>query len=656
MRKTQIRYYNNSTIIAFALLIIIGVIVSVIAVTSEGYHGGADTLGHYLISRYAISRPLLLLDLWGRPVFTIFGIPFAMLGFTAMKFYTILAGLLTAWLAFLLIKKSGYSQPWMVIPMVLLAPVYFLLMISPLTETIMGLMLIAAIWAFFDERYVLSALLISFIPFARFEAFVFFLPFIIAFLIRKKYYHLLLLPAGFLVFSIIGYFVFGDFLWIINKNPYKSGATAIYGKGELLHYINNWPLIQGGPLGILFILGVIVLTLNFILFFRKEKLRSKESLMLILVLGSTLTYYVAHSYSWYTGKGNSLGLIRMMAAVMPTASIVSFIGFEFAAVRLNKIRIPVIITALAAIVLIIRSNLIYSYPIKPDETEKLMKKTALWLKEKKLLSKKLYYYDIFLGVELNRNPFGDANGSMMIHFNYLNPDQIPEGGLLVWDAHLGANEGGIPLQSLINNPSFQLLHVEKPTIPFTTLGNLPYEICIFNRTQANDSNIVDNQIRYQYFTALDTTGYVLLKELTFEDGPPELKGWITDSVAFEGSSSIRLDKTIEYLGIYNSSIEKLAGYSEEAGNNHHLFVSVWIKPLTQNDSDAVSLVINAGKTEAGYFSISSAQAKIEKNGWRYIEINTPLDQFAPNETVKVYLWCHPGKKAFADCFKIKYSK
>ncbi|PKP21793.1 MAG: hypothetical protein CVU06_09870, partial [Bacteroidetes bacterium HGW-Bacteroidetes-22] len=161
--------FSNNTIALF-FLAIIAIAAGYLAIISKGYEGGADTLGHYIISRYALQKPVLLLSIWGRPIFSLFGIPFALLGFTAMKFYTILAGLLSGWLTYLTVRRLGYSQPWLVIPMVLLAPIYFLLLLSPLTETIMALMLIAAIWAFFDKRYILAALLISFIPFARFEA------------------------------------------------------------------------------------------------------------------------------------------------------------------------------------------------------------------------------------------------------------------------------------------------------------------------------------------------------------------------------------------------------------------------------------------------------------------------------------------------------
>ena len=58
---------------ATTFLIAICILMTILAIISDGYEGGADTVGHYLYSRHAINNPILLLDLWGRPIFTLFG-------------------------------------------------------------------------------------------------------------------------------------------------------------------------------------------------------------------------------------------------------------------------------------------------------------------------------------------------------------------------------------------------------------------------------------------------------------------------------------------------------------------------------------------------------------------------------------------------------
>lgn len=640
---------SNNTIALF-IIAVIGIIASYYAIVSIGYDGGADTLGHYIISRYALQKPDLLLSIWGRPIFSLFGIPFALLGFTAMKFYTVLAGLLSGWLAYLTIKKLGYSQPWMVIPMVLLAPIFFLLLISPLTETIMALMLIAAIWAFFGKRYFLAALLISFIPFARFEAFVVFPPFIIAFILRRQYKYILILPLGYLLFSIIGWIVFKDFLWLINLNPYQSGGAGLYGKGELLHFIYKTEFIQGIPLGILSLIGILFLTYRFFFQLKTSGFKSRESEILILVLGSVFAYYAAHSYAWYSGSGNSLGLIRMMAAVIPGTAILSFIGYSFLTELLRKIKIPPVFPALILIVLIIRSNNVYKYPVRESDEEKVLIKTADWIKNNKLDNRKLYYYNIFLGVLLNENPFNDQDGSMMIHFRTLTPENVPEEALLVWDSHFGANEGYTPLEVLLKDESLKLLKVIRPERPFTVLGNSTYEVCLFTKTNADKSNVLSNYITYSK-TYNNNEAIVFAKFMGFESPEPRFNSWITNEMSFAGKRSLKTDSSIEFVGILNAKMKDL-------GNNlkGKLHASAWVKSSDFNTQNKILLVIHTGQGERyNYKSVSSDQMKPQDNGWRHLELTANLSNYLPEDDIKVYLWKISTEPVFIDNYSIDFS-
>ncbi|PKP19204.1 MAG: hypothetical protein CVU06_11565, partial [Bacteroidetes bacterium HGW-Bacteroidetes-22] len=486
--------------------------------------------------------------------------------------------------------------------------------------------------------------------FARFEAFVVFPPFIIAFILRREYKYILLLPVGYLLFSFIGWVVFGDFLWLINLNPYQTEGSGIYGKGELLHFISKTPFIQGIPLGVLSLVGILFLMYRFFRQLKTEGIKSKETEMLILILGSTLAYYAAHSYAWYAGKGNSLGLIRMMAAVIPGTAILSFVGFSFLTECLRKIKIPPVIPAIILIGLIVRSNDVYKYPIKESQEERVMTETANWIKVNKLVNKKLYYYNIYLGTLLNENPFSDADGSMMIHFRTLRPDSVPEGALLVWDAHFGPNEGYMPLETLLKDESLKLLKIIKPKEPFNVLGNNTYEVCIFIKTIADKNNVPSNYITYSR-RYNNNEAIIFSRFLGFESSEPKFDKWITDETGFQGKRSLKTNTNIEFVGILNTKMNEL-------GENlsGHLHASVWVKSSSFNAKNRIILVIHTGQGDRfNYKSVSSDQVKTQDNGWRFLELSADLSESLPNDELKVYLWKIGPEPAYIDNFSLDFS-
>jgi len=58
-------------------------------------------------------------------------------------------------------------------------------------------------------------------------------------LLRGKWLVIPLLAFGTLVYSIVGWFYYGDFFWVANQNPYTGHNADLYGSGELLHYITK---------------------------------------------------------------------------------------------------------------------------------------------------------------------------------------------------------------------------------------------------------------------------------------------------------------------------------------------------------------------------------------------------------------------------------
>src|ERR1041385_266407 len=139
--KEQFSLKKNSKeqVYCFAGLIVLFIYFFILAYLSKGSSGGADAYVHYRIARYAFKYPHLFLDLWGKPIFTIFSSPFAQSGFLGIKIFNILCALASGWFCYLICKKLNLKDSPFVIVFVCFAPMYYLVMISVLTEIVFSL-------------------------------------------------------------------------------------------------------------------------------------------------------------------------------------------------------------------------------------------------------------------------------------------------------------------------------------------------------------------------------------------------------------------------------------------------------------------------------------------------------------------------------------
>jgi len=306
--------------IAIILISLSAVFFVLFSIYSEGNWGGADSYVHYRISRYSWIYPHLFLDLWGKPLFNILSSPFSQFGFLGIKIFNVVVSLLSAVLVYDLAKHFKWDAGFSAVVMLLFTPIYFIVIPSGLTEPLFGLVLLIAIWLFFKDRLLLSALVISFIPFARNEGFVLIPLFLLAFILKRKYFVIPFLTTGFLLFSLIGWWFHHDF-----------------------------------------------------------------------------------------------------------------------------------------------------------------KKSCNWLIQEGFDDHLIYYYDPLIPFYMEKNPFDSREVHEFVDDRENPGNGMPKDAILVWDAHFSPNEGGLRLERLINNDSFQLLKKIAPEHAFTTLNDYKYEIYIFKR-------------------------------------------------------------------------------------------------------------------------------------------------------------------------------
>lgn len=399
--------------------------------SSEGTTDTGDGIMHYLFARYAPSSPILYLDHWAKPVFTIISSPFAQFGLHGVFVYNLCCSFAGGFLVMLALRPAGMFVAEIAMWATITSPQLFMANFSGLTEPTFSVIIAAGIYLISVKKYPLAALIWSFLPLSRTEGF-FLLPlFALFFLLKRNVLSFLLLGTGSLLFSIIGGFAKGDFLWLIAQNPYKG--EALYGNGTWNHFLNKSEFIWGVP-GTILLLGGLILPLVF-----KNKIKPIPNLPLWLTHSLVVVFFLLHSILWWKGLFGSLGLIRVMAAMAPVYALTMVRPLQLITPLLKNIWSYEI--SLTAFVSVLAFTPIKQYdpPVKPDGNLILMKECAEWLDEKYEgeLPRLSYSYPLFSWV-LDVNHF-DIN--QHVDISGLDKDRpastLQKGELVVWDSFFG---------------------------------------------------------------------------------------------------------------------------------------------------------------------------------------------------------------------------
>ena len=465
----------------FAVLFIAFVILSYL---SDGSYIGGDTYVRYMLSKYAFHNPENLLYNWGKPIYIAIATPFAQFGYNGFKLFNVISGFSTALLAYSICRKLKFDNSWLVVLFVCFSPIFYMLMFTGMTEIFFGFIIMLSIYFIVKDKYILSAIVLSFLPIIRNEGVAIWILFIFLYSIRKRYKAIPFLLTGFLFYSICGWFYYHDFWWLITQSPYKPGGVSIYGHGVWNFYFINLRLTLGIPLTVLFVAGILAVVYEvFIKNKFKTLIKNNDLQIIVLVLAVFLSYFTMHSILWWKGWMSVLGDARFMAAVTPFGAIIGLKGFNTLLYYLRKYKIVVFtISILISILLIRTAQFFYAMPVHLQSTDLVVRDATLWIKNQHLDTNRIYYYDPFLPVVLDVNPFDHVRVVSFVQ-NYDKPqDGLKKGELIVWDSHFSPNEGNMPLSILKDNTKdFTLLNVFKPKYTFKVLGDHDYEIYIFQR-------------------------------------------------------------------------------------------------------------------------------------------------------------------------------
>ena len=524
------------------------------------------------------------------------------------------------------------------------APIYFAVINSGLTEPFFGVIAVCSIFFFARKKYLWAAVVISFLPFARNEGFLFLPVFALVLMLRKQYLSILLLGTGTTLLSIIGFFVFHDAAWLFTHNPY-SGAKDIYGHGELLHFVKQYDLIWELPLTVLLVSGLIWIIGK--LFFIKKTLPSDALFYeeLFLIYGCFAIYFVGHSVFWRLGIFSSLGLIRMMAAIIPLAALISLRGFNMIVSPLKHSPYIKAVLAVFCAAWVVRMPFKqWYYPFHLDDEQKVIKGAGKWFNENISSYSKIAYLNSYFPVVTNLDPFDSKKAIELWSVNSEHPEEtLPAGSILIWDAHYGPNEGKIPLENLTHNSYFTLIKKFVPGNEFTVMGRGKYEVYFFQRQQ--DSAAVN-------YNKEPETIYTRLFD--FESGDIMNAETLTAEKAASGTHSCKMNELAEYGAGVNNPFSSITGFEKINKAN------VQIKISSTEELKGVFIVFEINDSKGKNLSWEGKEIKIntpQNNTWEPFstEFNVNHALLAADNTFKMYIWNKSKKNFYADDLEIKFA-
>lgn len=449
---------------------------------SEGFNGGADSITHYQISRYSWVHDYLLMDQWGKPVFTILFSPVAQLGFRAVVAANILLIFLGAYWSMDIASRLKLQRPWLVALLVLWLPVVAGNSISALTEMICSLFLIYYIRMALRERFMLGSIVLGFMPFARSEGFVIVALVILFYLFTRRFRYIPWLLVGSVVFNTLGYFITDRALWIFQSNPYVNTTFDMYGHGTWYHFF-QYALPLFGFTYILWLTQTVREIPKVTGILKSSAWSLNDQVWIWLIAGSSWGYFLAHTVLWWQGMWASLGLGRVMFVIAVPIALMAAKSVEFFISRMSSVARTY---ALAALVLI---TVAAPFVVRLFSFQEIMILPALGEEEKQnaiaaeaLQSKfkteetKFFMAHPYLNLLLDIDPF-DTNQIE----NLDKVEHAHSGDVVVWDGHFGPNEMKLPKERLESDTTFELLQVIEPETLFYTLNNYLYEIRIYRK-------------------------------------------------------------------------------------------------------------------------------------------------------------------------------
>lgn len=410
-----------------------------------------DGLQHFSVAQYSWYKPELLLDHWAKPLFTLLSSPFAQGGYTCWLYFNLIIFLLTGIAGIRLLQRwKAHPLCQALFPLVLICiPDYTYCVLAGMTEVLFGFMAVLALLLASRQQWLLFALLISLMPFARSEGTLAILLGAVVLIMNGRFLHLPLLASGFGIYGLAGMLNDWPFLWYFTKDPYRD--TGFYGSGPWNHYLLTWTIHFGKITAVILPVAIV----GWWLFLKRE---SSRGFLPLLLFGISLYLgiVIAHSYFWAYGIKSSIGLTRLATLGIPPLIVLLLIGFNEATTRLNPLlyKIGMLGLAAAGILLVSRNH----YPMEASPMATAVIEATDYVKANESRVGTVYYLHPLVYWRLGINPHAHNPKYDQHYFNLKSERKgfLKPGDVIIRDSQFGGGEQGLPLAEMKNIPRLYL--------------------------------------------------------------------------------------------------------------------------------------------------------------------------------------------------------
>lgn len=488
--KTVSSIWSNPEGKVFGIAAVVYILLVVLA---NGVNGGADTFVHYQMSRYSWIHHELLLNQWGKPVFTVLFSPIAQLGIQAVIWANLLLIFFEAFLVLKIANQLQLKRSWIAPLLFFTCPVVFDNAVSALTEIICALFLILFIHWSLKGRFIIGAIVLSFMPFARSEGFVILGIAAMFFFFTRRWKYIPLLVIGSFVMNTIGYWYTGFPLWIFDSNPYVHTDITSYGSGSFFHFF-IWSIPVFG-IGFLFLLKY---TWNSALGIPNrisadwsgsknseysKVFAIKHQVLFWIVLGSFWGYFMAHTVLWWQGMWASLGLLRVMFVVavpmvlLALIELNKFLDLKPKLGKWNSVHLLVFVlcgTAFGSNTLILGA---FGAPVEYGIEEAVLDDMHAWMKAEGVTTNgSVFAGHAYVTIALDIDP-NDYSKTNRLRFY----EHAQKGDLIVWDGHYGPNEENTPIEKMNADTTLLLLKEFHPKEEYRPLNDKPFYVRLYRK-------------------------------------------------------------------------------------------------------------------------------------------------------------------------------
>ncbi|MES2882052.1 MAG: hypothetical protein V4676_07885, partial [Bacteroidota bacterium] len=444
------------------LFFVAGVIMIFVA---KGTGDEGDSVMHYLFARHSWQYPEHFFNQWAKPVYVLIASPFAQLGFNGMKFLNVLVSTLTLYFTYRSAQKFNIPYPWLAPLCMVFSPFLMVVSLSGLTEPLFALWLVSGVYVLQSKKLLTGFLFLSFLPFERSEGLIV-LSVLVVFLLWKKWYkYIPVLLAGHIVYSVAGYFVHHNFLWVFNTLSYAVLSSA-YGQGTWSHFFYGMPEVIGKVLCVFLILGFVygcVQAARKYLYKQKAAISTEE---IFLVYGIFIMYFIGHTAFWALGIFNSFGLIRVMVGILPLIAIICARGFNFfgslSTLLPYKVVVYIVLVLVMAYPFLGRKysfNWQNHFSLKPDQVAEDRLANFVKINYPNYKDHLFYYEACYVSVALGINFFDTTKHQRLL--GSFEKNNFAKGSFIVWDDWFAPQEGRVKEADLLNDPRFELLKAEE---------------------------------------------------------------------------------------------------------------------------------------------------------------------------------------------------